>query len=360
MISIVVPTYNERENIGELVRRLSDSMRGLEYEVVIVDDNSPDGTWKAAMELSSRYPVRVVRRVGERGLASAVVRGFREARGDVIVVMDADLQHPPEDVPRLIAALEEADVAVASRYASGGGVEGWSLARRVISWGATLLARLLLPRAKCVKDPVSGFFAVRRSAIEGVELSPVGYKILLEVLVKGRYRRVAEVPYVFRCRQRGESKLSSREVFKYVKHLLKLMKWSGELERALKFAVVGCTGIAVNEGLLYILRGCLGLKLAAAGLLAVEASVLNNFTWNDIWTFRDQRPGSLAARCLKYHAAVALGAGVNVAALLALTALGLHYLLSNLAGIALGFLANYMVSRHWVWQQSLEQRRGLW
>ncbi len=349
MISIVVPTYNERENIEELLRRLDSSMRGFEYEVIVVDDDSPDGTWEAALELSQKYPVKVIRRVGVRGLASAVVRGFREARGEAIVVMDADLQHPPEDVPRLIAALEETDIAVASRYAYGGRVEGWSLARRAVSWGATMLARLLLPRARRVKDPMSGFFAIKRSVIEGVELSPVGYKVLLEVLVKGRYRRVTEVPYVFRCRQRGESKLSSIEVFKYVRHLLKLMKWSGELGRALKFTVVGCSGVAVNEGLLYALRGLLGLKLATAGLLAIEASILSNFTWNDLWTFRDQRSGSLAARCLKYHAAVALGATVNMAALLALTALGIYYLASNLAGIALGFIANYMASRHWVW-----------
>ena len=195
------------------------------YELVIVDDNSPDGTAELALELSRHYPIRVIKRPGKLGLATAVVEGFKHARGEVLVVMDADLQHPPELVPELVRKVlyEGYDIAIASRYVKGGRIEGWSFTRRIVSKGAILLAHLLVPRTRGIKDPVSGFFAIKRSVIEGVELNPIGYKILLEILAKGRWTRVVEVPYTFKPRTRGKSKLSAKEIVNYLRHLLRLM-----------------------------------------------------------------------------------------------------------------------------------------
>jgi glycosyltransferase involved in cell wall biosynthesis len=167
--SIVIPTYKERDNITPLVERLGKALAGREYEIVLMDDNSGDGSEELVASLSKKYPVRMVVRRGQKGLATAVMDGFGHARYDTILVMDADLQHPPEVVPSIIKAMDEgADVAVASRYVPGGGNEGWSKIRQVISSGAIFLAHLLLPLSRRVKDPMSGFFSFRRRLLKGV------------------------------------------------------------------------------------------------------------------------------------------------------------------------------------------------
>jgi dolichol-phosphate mannosyltransferase len=224
-VSVVVPTYQERENIATLVTRTDQVLRGFDYEIVVVDDESPDGTGEAAKSLASEYAVRVIERKGERGLGSAILEGFRNAQGDVVVAMDADLQHPPEVIPQLVAAMQRgADIAVASRYAAGGQIREWSWPRRLVSWGATLLARPLTR----VRDPMSGCFMLNHSVLEGARVTPDGYKLLLEILVKGRYRRVEEVPITFGVRQAGESKLGAAEYARYLRLLARLYAWRGQ------------------------------------------------------------------------------------------------------------------------------------
>lgn len=216
MISVVTPTYNEAGSLPALAERLALVLAGREYELVVVDDGSPDGTADVADALAARLPVRVVRRAGKAGLASAVLAGFAAARGDVLVVMDADLSHPPETVAALVAALDAgADLAVASRYVRGGGMEDWPLRRRIVSRAACLLGSLLVP----VRDATSGFFAVRRAAIEGVRLNGIGFKIGFEVIARARARRIVEVPYTFRDRELGASKFGRREVAQYLVQL---------------------------------------------------------------------------------------------------------------------------------------------
>ena len=216
MLSIVVPTYNEAGSLPKLAERLHAALAGREWELIVVDDGSPDGTADIAAALAPRIPVRVVRRAGKAGLASAVVAGFGAARGDVLLVMDADLSHPPEVVPALADAIDHgADLAVGSRYVSGGGVMDWPLKRRVVSRAACLMGNALVP----VRDATSGFFALRRSVIDGVKLNPIGFKIGFEVIARGRYRKVVEVPYTFRDREQGSSKFGRREVGQYVQQL---------------------------------------------------------------------------------------------------------------------------------------------
>jgi len=225
LLSIIVPTYNEAENIGRLVGRISDALAGLDHELVVVDD-STDGTDKILANLADRAPrLRVVHRESRTGLASAVVDGIAVARGDVLSVLDADLQHPPEVLPALVRAIQDtgADLAIGSRYIPGGGSE-FTLPRRVISRGAIALAQILLRRARSVSDPVSGFFAFRRGVVEGVVLRPLGYKILLEILVRGRIARVVDVPYHFEARPAGQSKLTMAQNWAYLRHLLILWK----------------------------------------------------------------------------------------------------------------------------------------
>ncbi len=223
-LSVIVPTYNEARSLPELAGRLFAALQeaGLEGELIVVDDGSPDGTGTLAEELARRYPMQVLHRPAKVGLASAVLEGMARGRGQILVVMDADLSHPPEVVPRLVAPIlaGEADLAVASRYVRGGGVARWPWFRRFVSWGANLLARPLVP----VHDATSGFFAVRREVVEGVDLNPIGFKIGLEVMVKGCYRRFVEVPYTFEDRRYGKSKFGLREVFHYLRQLLALSR----------------------------------------------------------------------------------------------------------------------------------------
>ena len=226
--SLIIPTYNEGENIQVLLDRLAALLEKTlpdQYELVVVDDDSPDLTWELAEQVALRLPqVRVIRRIGERGLATAVVAGWKAARGEFLGVIDADLQHPPEVTVKLLEAMGEgADLAVASRHVQGGGVSDWSAFRRMMSRGAQMLGILLLPQAaRAVSDPMSGYFIVRRSAVDLDELHPLGYKILFEILAKGDFRKVSEVGYVFQERQKGGSKVTWRQYLEYVLHVWRL------------------------------------------------------------------------------------------------------------------------------------------
>jgi dolichol-phosphate mannosyltransferase len=218
-ISIIVPTYNESENIKPLIERLGNTLRQDEYEILVVDDNSPDGTADIAESLSKEYNVRIIHRPGKSGLASAVIEGIGKAEGDIVGVIDADLQHPPELVAQLAKAIIEGnDIAIASRYVKGGGIENWSLLRKIASKGAILLAR---PLTK-VNDPASGYFFINREVVMGIDFKPSGFKILLEILVKGKYERIKEIPYVFSERLEGKSKLGLMEYARYLKLLYSL------------------------------------------------------------------------------------------------------------------------------------------
>jgi len=219
VISVVVPTYQERDNLEPLTRLIDDALRGRGYEIVIVDDASPDGTAQVAEQLGGAYPITVIKREGIRGLGSAVLRGFTEAKGELIGVIDADLQHPPEVLSNLVKAIEAgADIAIASRYVDGGGTEGWSTSRKVISRGATLLARPLTN----ARDPMSGCFMLRREVMESSVFDARGYKLLLEILVKAKYKTKKEVPYTFQIRRSGKSKLGWKEYVRYLSLLSRL------------------------------------------------------------------------------------------------------------------------------------------
>jgi dolichol-phosphate mannosyltransferase len=198
------------------VPRLAAALAVHTWELIIVDDGSPDGTADLAESYADVHPVRVVRRPGKAGLASAVLAGFAQARGDIFLVMDADLSHPPEAVPRLAAAIEDgADLAVGSRYVKGGGTEDWPLKRRVVSRAACLMGNVLVP----IRDCTSGFFAIRKSALDGVKLNPIGFKIGFEVMARAHYNKAVEVPYVFRDRELGKSKFGRREILQYLVQL---------------------------------------------------------------------------------------------------------------------------------------------
>ncbi|MEA3201622.1 MAG: dolichol-phosphate mannosyltransferase [Thermoplasmata archaeon] len=355
-ISVVLPTYNEAGSIEATLAAVGLALEGIPHEILVVDDDSPDGTWR----LAQRDPrVRVIRRVGERGLATAVIAGIREATGEHVAVMDADGQHPPEALPRMLAAAEatRADVVVASRHAAGGEDAGLSRARLVASWGAALLARLALPavrRAK-VRDPMSGFFLVRRDALRPLDaLHPRGYKILLEVLVSAQPARVVEVPFRFAPRETGVSKLSRRVLGAYVAHLVSLARRDGSNKRFARFALVGLSGMLVNLLPLALaaplLAGASPLAILLAGLVAREGAVLWNFAWNDAFTFRDRRASrGLLARLARWHVVTLAATIAYLACDAALLALRVPPLPAAAAAILVGLALNWRGADAWTY-----------
>lgn len=285
----MIPTYNERENLEELVRRTSSacSKTGMNFEIVIVDDNSPDGTGQVAESMAETFNVKVVHRAGKLGLSTAVLEGFKASKGTILVVMDADLSHPPERISDMVQRIAKggADMVIGSRYVEGGHVENWPIHRKLISKAATLLARGLTK----VKDPMSGFFAIRKEVIEGVELDPVGYKIGLEILVKGRISSVEEVPITFADRKAGKSKLGASVTLKYIDHCIRLYEhrkpW---LARYLKFALIGGVGAVINLAILWTAVEVFAVYYMVAAVLAFVVADTNNFIWNRWWTFRSK------------------------------------------------------------------------
>ena len=218
-LSMVMPTYNERERLEELVTAIFSAAqaRNLNLELVIVDDNSPDGTGALADALASRYPVKVVHRAGKLGLGTAVLEGFQAASADVVGVMDADFSHPPALVPRLYEAFQQtsADVVVGSRYIPGGSTPDWPWKRRMLSRLGCVLARGLSP----VRDATSGFFLIRRDIAQQAVIKAGGFKICLELIARSGARRLVELPYRFDDREAGDSKMSTREALGYLVQL---------------------------------------------------------------------------------------------------------------------------------------------
>jgi dolichol-phosphate mannosyltransferase len=363
-VSLVLPSYNEGKNIAAVIEQLIpvlDSVANLKYEIIVVDDDSPDRTWEIALGLTDKFPqLRVIRRQGERGLSTAVIRGWQIAQGRILAVMDADLQHPPEVVADLSKEMGRgADLGIASRHVEGGGVSDWSLARRIISRGAQMIGFMLLPEViGRISDPMSGFFMIRRTAIENRELSPLGYKILVEVLGRGKVGWIAEVPYTFRERVEGSSKLTNRIYLEYFQHLFRLRIYLLQISSFFRFCVVGASGVVIDMSILYLLRDpkMLGWGLTRSKILAAEAALLNNFVWNDMWTFENisRHQNSFSQRVkrfLKFNAICSLGIFFNVVILnIEFNFFHMNRYLANLCAIGLVTLWNYKSNKEFSWR----------
>ena len=361
-LSLILPTFNESGNISEIVRILSDLLDPAwagRYELIVVDDNSPDRTWKIALDLTEQYPqLKVVHRETEKGLSTAVIRGWQVAQGEILGVIDADLQHPPEILLQLLAEMERgADLAIASRHVEGGGVSEWSMIRRFLSRGAQMLGLVILPEViNRLSDPMSGFFMVRRNAIAGVKLSPVGYKILIEVAARGKIRWIGEVGYVFRERQAGESKVTWKQYLEYLQHLIRLRLSLSS--RFIQFCLVGLTGVVVDMGLLFLLSdpSMLAWPLTRSKIIASELAIINNFLWNDLWTFGDitrRQPSKKQQlkRFIKFNLICLAGLVLNVILLnLFFNVFGLNRYLANFCAIAIVTFWNFWVNLKLSWR----------
>ncbi len=344
--SLVIPTYNERGNVTQLIAQLTTLLDGFmpaDYELILVDDDSADRTWQVAQDLTDQYPqLQVMRRQKENGLSSAVIRGWQVAQGEILGVIDADLQHPPEVLLNLLqATLDGADLSVASRHVEGGGVSDWSVVRRFLSRGAQVLGLMVCPAVVGrVSDPMSGYFLVRRSAIAGPILNPLGYKILLEVIGRGTVQKIAEVGYVFQERASGASKVTWKQYIDYLGHLIRLRSQGRKSQgrksqgrksqsritsvhqdfptrRLIRYGLVGLSGLFVDMAILYLLSTQLGWGLTRSKIIAAEVAIISNFLWNDAWTFADlsQRQRGWSARfkrLLKFNTICLIGLVLGV------------------------------------------------
>ncbi|MEQ8969372.1 MAG: glycosyltransferase [Coleofasciculus sp. C1-SOL-03] len=360
--SLIIPTFKEAKNIPQIVEQLSrllDSQLAGEYELIVVDDNSPDDTWKVAQELTADYPqLRVMRRIEERGLSTAVIRGWQVARGEVLGVIDADLQHPPKLLLQLWSEIQRgADLAVASRHVEGGGVSDWSIIRRFLSRGAQTIGLILLPGViGRVSDPMSGYFMVRRQCLVGRPLNPLGYKILIEVLGRGNVPWIGEAGYVFQERQAGESKVTWKQYVEYLQHLVRLRLSLGHIGRFIRFGVVGFSGVFVDMAVFYLLREHVELGLTRSAILSAEVAILNNFLWNDLWTFGDisrhQRGWrKRLKRFLKFNLICLAGLILNVLLVnLLFNVFGINEYVSKLIAIAAVTVWNFWINLKLSWR----------
>lgn len=352
-ISIIIPTYNEGTNVQTIVSRLTKVLLPLNhtFEILFMDD-STDDTPQQLGYLSEKYPfVNYIHRVDKRGLASAVSAGLSHASGSILIVMDSDLQHPPELIPDLVNKIDEGyQMVIPSRFIIGGNDGGLNYYRKFVSWTARMIARLTLKRLRKITDPTSGFFAVRKSALEGKEFHPIGWKIMLEIIVQANIDQIAEIPYHFQARDLGSSKMNAAEQLKYIIHLFKLILESEEDRRFYLFCLVGSSGVVVNL-LIYKLMLSMGTPIMYAFLISSLVSIFSNYLLNNAFTWRMRHSSnrfSWLERMIKYVIVSIAGLCVSSGILsLAHYLLQLSPMLSGVIGIAAGVIINFVVNDKW-------------
>lgn len=358
-VSIIVPTFREAANIPRLAERIQAALAdsGIAWELLLVDDNSEDGSEAVVAELAGRLPVRMVtRRQPPRDLSLSVIEGIRLCRFDRLVVMDADLSHPPERIADLLAALDaDCDMVIGSRYAPGGLIDRtWSRWRVLNSRLATSLA---LPLVNC-SDPMAGFFATDRRALPDLqELQPLGYKIALELMVRGQLR-VKELPIDFRDRSLGSSKMNWRQQLNFLRHLYRLYRHKfGGPARLLCFGLVGASGLVIDVAVYFGLQW-IGLEHRLARFLAFWPAVTWNWRLNRSFTFGERRREPHVRQWGKFVAGSLIGLSVNVGGYTILTSLidffASHRLLALLLGVLLGTVVNFLLANLFVYRRHSE------
>lgn len=351
-LSIVIPTFREVRNLEPVARAIEQVLRGQDWahEILFVDDDSRDGSEELAARLAEQLPVRMIVRRGEKGLSTAVLRGIHEAQGEIVVVMDADLSHPAARIPDMVAALDSNrhDFVIGSRYIAGGSLDpSWNWFRRLNSKVATWLA---LPLAR-IHDPMSGFFAFRRTHTPPTHLlSPIGYKIGLELLVKGEFKNPGEVPIHFVDRVHGESKLTWKEQVRYLRHLRRLYQYRFPfLAEFVQFGIVGASGFAVDLLAYLGLQALFGFGHLTARAISFWAAASWNWAWNRALTFSHRQRTAKLVQWPSFVLTSLLGFAVNVGSYYVLT----HYVPYFIAhripalviGVLLGFGLNFLTAR---------------
>ncbi|NOU92977.1 glycosyltransferase [Paenibacillus sp. LMG 31456] len=360
-LSIIIPTYNERVNVRLIVNRIVQALSDnpIDYEILFIDD-SRDDTPDVLKELASLFPqVRYLHRENAKGLGTAVVEGFQLSRGRHLIVMDADLQHPPELIPLIYHRLSEIDVVIPSRFIQGGSDGGLNWLRKFVSWTARSIGRIFIKKTRNISDCTGGFFGLNRDVIEKVALDPIGWKILMEILVKGNYRTVHEIPYSFVARDSGESKMSINEQWNYLRHIARLMLRSPDDRRFYLFCFVGILGVIVNLFVFTILVNLLAIPSLLASAVASIVAMLHNFVWHDKLTWKDYSKTKLSERILqfpKFMVISTLGIALTTSFVQLFIMNEWNIYLGQTAGIIVGTLWNYFANKKWTWSNPSKKR----
>ncbi len=356
-LAVIVPTFNERDNVTTLFRRLEAALAGVSWEVIFVDDNSPDGTWDVVRAMAREDSrVRCIRRIGRRGLSGACIEGILASSAPYAAVIDADLQHDETQLPKMLALLQggEADLVVGSRYIAGGSAESFNKQRAGISTLATEVAKRVL-RVK-IADPMSGFFMIRSDRFEQLapQLSTQGFKILLDIVATARGElRIKEIPYTFGARLHGESKLDSTVALDFLG--LVLAKLTGDVVslRFLLFAMVGSTGLLVHLAALFVALEVFGLPFPEAQACGALVAMTSNFVLNNFLTYRDQRLQGFAILrgLLLFYLVCSVGLFANVGVAFSVYDQEPIWWLAGAAGALMGVVWNYAMSGLFVWRK---------
>lgn len=355
-VSLIIPTYNEKANIAPLVEAVRSALGDIPWEIIIVDDDSPDQTFAEVSRLARDEPrLRCLRRVGRRGLSSAVIEGALVANGSAIAVMDADFQHDERILKQMYEKLTStgADIVVATRYADGGGIGEWDATRAKMSDFATRMAGMLVGNQ--TSDPMSGFFMVRREIFASViyDLSQQGYKILLDIISSSHTPlKIEEVPYVFRTRQEGESKISVMVLAQFLFLIIEKLTHGLIPPRFALFSIVGGFGLLVHLAILNGLK-LAGFTFIAAQLTATFIAMMSNFVMNNEFTYRDRRLTGLSffAGLILFCVVCSFGALANVGvAEIAINQFG-NWSFAGLAGAIMGAVFNFSAATSLVWRR---------
>jgi dolichol-phosphate mannosyltransferase len=375
-LSIVVPTYNESQNIVRILDSIAETLSPYTAaEIIVVDDNSPDGTAEIAslhaknISDNKKLRVEIIRREGKLGLSSAIIAGIQSATGDLLVVMDGDFSHPPQVIPSIIEGLQDSncDIVIASRYIKGGSIIGWPFKRRLMSKGATKIARYGLGIE--VRDPVSGFFAFRRDIIDGIKFDAIGYKMLLEILVKTKGARIKEVPYTFTNRRMGTSKLDAGVMFDYLRAVMQLYRYGKSmrqkerrtsvhfLSKAGRFYTVGASGLLVNYiASLLLNTQAPNLWYLYSTFIGILISMTSNFFLNKLWTFED-RKFNVKETGIQFGMFIgfsSLGAVIQLLLVYVLVEnYNMDYAPSLILAVAAASVGNFLLNKKWTFKEKI-------
>jgi dolichol-phosphate mannosyltransferase len=374
-VSIIIPTYNESENIKGILHLIKEHLpKNTIVEAIVVDDNSPDGTGKIAedyfesLKEKTKYTVNVINRKTREGLSSAILNGIQQAKGKIVVVMDSDFSHPPQLIPKLVDVLKQSktDIVVASRYLNGGSIQGWSIKRKMISKIATIIAKKGLGIKE--SDPMSGFFAFNKDIIKGINFDAIGYKILLEMIVKVKGVSIKEIPYTFSDRENGKSKLGTKTILEYIHAVGKLYRYGKKEQRnekrpsvkfvskAARFFSVGAIGLGVNYLTSILFTSSLDMWYLHATILGIISSITSNFFLNKYWTFED-RDFSTKRTIIQY------GKFAGFSSIGALVQLGMVYYLVDefsvsypialVLAVATAAFSNFILNKKWTFKEKV-------
>lgn len=374
-VSIILPTYNESKNIGGILDHIQKLIpKDLRAETIVVDDNSPDNTARIAEDYfisireKTSHTINVIKRKAKDGLSSAILNGIQQSSGNTIIVMDSDFSHPPHMIPKLIDTLKQTrcDIVIASRYVKGGSIQGWPFKRKLMSKIATTIAKKGLDIES--QDPMSGFFAFKKNIIKELKFDAIGYKMLLEILVKTRGAKIQEVPYAFTDRKYGASKLGVTTIFDYCKSVWKLYRFGRKIRKeekrasvrffskAARFFTVGASGLGINylSSILFSLSA--DMWYIHATIMGIAFSISSNFILNKYWTFED-RDFSVKKTMAQY------GKFVGFSSIGALTQLGMVYYLvdewslsypiSLVLAVGTAAFSNFLLNKKWTFKEEV-------